>query len=109
MAGLLDFLLFEHSQGRAESRQVLAALATYQNPDGGFAWAIEPDNFTEDSTPMGTWSATTALREIGCFDRSEPLVARAVNYLLGSRRPDGFWDATAPSTAELPHAEWWTD
>lgn len=105
----LDFLLFEHSYGRAEAAQVLTLLGAYQNVDGGFGWAIEPDNFSEASTPMGAWKATTVLREVGCFDRSNLLVARAVDYLLRTRRPDGFWEATAPSTADFPHAQWWQD
>lgn len=105
----LDFLLWEHAQGHFRRDQVLETLAAYQNEDGGFAWAIEPDNFTECSTPMGTWKATTVLRQIDCFDRREPLVARMVDYLLTTRRRDGYWDATDPSTADFPHAEWWED
>lgn len=105
----LDFLLWEHAQGSPRHEQVLGVLAAYQNDDGGFAWAIEPDNFTQSSTPMGTWKATTVLRQIDCYDRAIPLVARSVDYLLATRRPDGCWAATDPSTSGFPHAEWWED
>lgn len=105
----LDYLLWEHGQGHARRDQVLEALSAYQNEDGGFAWGIEPDNFSRRSTPMGTWKATTILRQIDCFDRAVPLVARAVDYLNTTRRPDGYWNATDPATNEFPHAEWWED
>jgi hypothetical protein len=105
----LDFLLWEHAQGRPRRDQVLEVLATYQNDDGGFARAIEPDNFSPHSTPMGTWKATTVLRQIDCFDSGVPLVARAIDYLTATRLPDGYWSATDPATNAFPHAEWWDD
>lgn len=105
----LDFLLWLHSRGHSRRQEVLEALAAYQNEDGGFAWGIEPDNLNEFSTPMGTWKATTSLRQIDCFDREVPLVEAAVGYLLRVRRPDGHWSATDPTTNGFPHAEWWED
>jgi hypothetical protein len=105
----LDLLLWEHARGRPRHDQVLEALSAYQNDDGGFAWAIEPDNFSPRSTPMGTWKATTVLRQIDCFDPGVPLVGLAVDYLAATRRPDGYWDATHPATNGFPHAEWWED
>jgi hypothetical protein len=105
----LELLLFEHSRGQDRREQVLTALAAYQNDDGGFGWAIEPDNFSPHSTPIGTWRATTALRELDCYDRDVPLVGRAVEHLLATRRPDGRWNATDPSTNAHPHAPWWQD
>jgi hypothetical protein len=105
----LDFLLWQHSRGRDRREEVLDALAAYQNDDGGFAWGIEPDNFTEHSTPMGTWKATTVLRQIDCFDAKVTLVNSAVDCFLQTRRPDGYWDATDPETKGFPHAEWWED
>ena len=105
----LDYLLWEHSRGQDRSEAVLEVLAAYQNVDGGFAWAIEPDNFSEASTPMGAWKATSVLRQIDCYDRAEPLVGRLVDYLLATRRPDGKWNATDPATNAAPHAPWWED
>lgn len=102
----LDYLLWEHAQGRDRRDAVLGVLAAYQNEDGGFAWAIEPDNFSERSTPMGTWQATTVLRRIDCYDRSVPLLAQTIDYLLITRRPDGGWDATVPATGAYPRATW---
>lgn len=105
----LDYLLWEHSRGEDRRAAVLDVLAAYQNDDGGFAWAIEPDNFSEASTPIGVWKATTALRRIDCYDRDVPLVRRAVDYLRATRRADGRWAATDPATNVAPHAPWWED
>lgn len=58
---------------------------------------------------MGTWKATSVLRQINCFDLDVPLVARAVDYLTATRGPVGYWDATDPATNEFPHGEWWED
>lgn len=45
-------------------QDVLAALAVYQNEDGGFGRALEPDCWNPDSSPVQTWTATEIINEI---------------------------------------------
>src|SRR5258708_30771428 len=58
---------------------VVAALQPYQNPDGGFGHALEPDGRGPDSQPLHTHSALLMLDEIGRFDA--PMVSHALDYL----------------------------
>lgn len=105
----LDLLLWQQAQGAERRFEVLTTLAGYQNPDGGFGHGIEPDNLSPASTPMGTWAATMALRQVDALNSAHTLVATTVEYLLATRRPNGSWPATDPSTNAHPHAPWWTD
>ena len=87
---------------------MLYALSFYQNDDGGFAYAIEPDNWNESSTPIGTWAATMILREIGFSDTSHPIISGILKYLdSGKDFADGKWFNTVPGNNDYPHAVWW--
>jgi len=102
----VDLARWNYLQGRSPSREVLAALAAFQNADGGFGHALEPDSWNPLSSPMQTWRATHILREIGCFDPGEPLVRALRDYLLVTNA-GGKWKALIPSNDEYPHAPWW--
>ena len=45
---------------------MLEALAAFQNPDGGFGHALEPDLRMPGSSVLATLSALDALRDLGC-------------------------------------------
>lgn len=48
-ARLLERRIFEYTFQGGESHQVIHALKAYQNDDGGFGHAMEPDLRTPDS------------------------------------------------------------
>lgn len=102
----LDLARWNFLQGRAEKREVLDALAAFQNADGGFGHGLEPDFWNPLSSPMQSWRATLVLREIGCFDPGEPLVQALRDYLLRTNQ-GGRWKALIPSNDDYPHAPWW--
>ncbi len=86
---------------------VLSALASYQNDDGGFGNAIEPDFRLPDSSPMATSEAFHALRDVEADDDLE-LVRRALSYLCAhyeAERPG--WRDVPASVNDFPHAPWW--
>lgn len=89
---------------------VLTALAAYQNEDGGFGHAIEPDFWNPNSTPIGTWAAACILREIGMEEVSHPVFAGLLRYLDSgadfSAEHDQ-WLNAVPSNNDHPHAVWW--
>lgn len=99
-------LRFHFESGPA--RVVLDELVSYQNDDGGFGHALEPDLRTPVSSAVATWCAATVLHEIGA-GADEPLVRRAVGYLLDTYdAAERRWWIVAPETEDAPRAPWWT-
>ena len=54
--------------------EVLTALASYQNGDGGFGHALAPECWNPDSSPIQTWAAAEILREIGFEEKDNPII-----------------------------------
>jgi hypothetical protein len=84
---------------------VVAALQPYQNPDGGFGHALEPDGRGPDSQPLHVHSALLMLDEVGRFDT--PIVRRAIEYLASVTTPNGGVPSIMPSARAYPRAPWW--
>ena len=100
---------FHFENGSAES--VIQILAAYQNEDGGFGYALEPDCWNPNSTPIATWFATEVLREIGWRDATHPIVEGILRYLESGADYDEVhqqWLNVVPTNNDHPHATWWT-
>lgn len=98
---------YHFEQGKAD--RVLKALAAYQNGDGGFGHALEPDSWNTGSAPIQTWYAIGILKEIDRWDPQEPIVQGIIRYLLGGSAFSGrFWYNTLPENDHYPHAPWWS-
>ncbi len=67
--------------------QALRALAQYQNADGGFGHALEPDARTPSSSALATSIALSILVESGVA-ADAPLVQGAVRYLTQTLDPE---------------------
>jgi hypothetical protein len=50
--------------GAGSADDVLAALDAYRNPDGGYGWALEPDQRSATSQPVATMHALEVLADI---------------------------------------------
>ncbi len=106
----LDLAVYKYHFENGSSEDVFAALSAYQNPDGGFGWGLEADNFNPLSTPMGVWKATEYIREAGGIEPSNPIIQGILRYLESG---DGFdeahnqWMNTVPSNNDCPCAIWW--
>jgi hypothetical protein len=85
---------------------VVTALQPYQNPDGGFGHALEPDGRGPTSQPLHTHSALLMLDEVGRFN--VPMVGRALDYLAAVTASDGGTPSVLPSARDYPRAPWWT-
>lgn len=104
----LDFALWKYHFENGIKEDVLEALSAYQNSDGGFAYAIEPDCWNINSTPIATWAAIGKLNQIGFNDRSHPIIVGILEYLdSGKDFKDGKWLNTVKSNNNYPHAVWW--
>ncbi len=84
-ARLLDRLRFGLLTGTDSSDQVLAALAAYRNPDGGYGWGLEPDLRDASSQPVGAMHALEVLVEAA----TEPLDLSLFDWLTAHTLADG--------------------
>ena len=105
----LERARFEFHFEAAPPELVVAALARFQNPDGGFGHALEPDVRTPSSSALATGIALNILREVGAT-AEQPMVQRAVHYLARTWDMDGWtWRVVPADTNHYPHAPWWHD
>ena len=103
----LEHLRFHHHFVEPILEEVVAELAAYQNPDGGFGHAIEPDFWLPDSSPMATTVGLQIAVELE-LEASHPVVRAALQYLRSTYDADlRGWIATPLSVNDHPHAPWW--
>jgi hypothetical protein len=89
---------------------VAAALKAYQNPDGGFGNALEPDKRDPHSQPVDIEVAFNLLDDAGLM--SDPniqrdLVLPACDFLSSVTTPEGGVPFALPTARNYPHAPWW--
>lgn len=88
---------------------VLQTLAYYQNEDGGFGHALEPDSWNPHSTPYTTLNALDILRTVGFEDVTHPVFRGIFRYLdSGADREAYGWRFSVPSNDGYARAPWWT-
>jgi hypothetical protein len=89
---------------------VADALRGYQNADGGFGHALEPDKRCPASLPIDVEGAFQALATAGAVDRD--MVQRACDYLAGVAEragADGAVPPAFPVIESFPRAAHWTE
>src|ERR1035437_119112 len=104
-ARLIDRARFAFHFQDSGRNQVRAALRAYQNPDGGFGNALEPDLRAPVSQPEPTDLAIATLDEVGAMD--DDMLPQILGYLESITQPDGGVPNVLPSVLEYPHAPWW--
>ncbi len=87
------------------AQPVIAALRAYENPDGGFGHALEPDVRCPSSQPAPTYTALEVLGEAG---GDADLATAAYAWLAQIAGPDGSFPAALPGFERYPHAPWYT-
>ncbi|WP_433439171.1 hypothetical protein [Nonomuraea sp. CA-141351] len=102
---LIDRLRFETLFKDGPRERVLDVLRCYQNADGGFGNALEPDLRGAGSQPEPVEVAFWILDELGAFD--SPMVPAACDYLARVSAPDGGVPFVLPSVRDTLHAPWW--
>jgi len=97
---------FEFENGNKES--VLTELKTFQNEDGGFGNAIEPDFRCNESSALGTTIAFQYLSRIKANENINK-IKDGISYLLHTvKRTDSYYWEIVPKTVETaPRAPWW--
>ena len=103
----LERALFRFHFANAAAAEVRQTLAVFQNKDGGFGQALEPDFRLPASSAMATSLAFRYLRQIGVSSR-DPMVRAAVRWTQDSfDRELRRWPAVPPDVNNWPHAPWW--
>jgi hypothetical protein len=104
-ARLLERLRFEHLFRGGDADRVVAALRPYQNPDGGFGGALEPDFRGPVSQPSTLEQALKVLHEVDRFDGG--IVQPACDWLMSVTTAEGGVPMVLASAAVYPRAPWW--
>ena len=94
---------FRFESGPADA--VVFALRPYQNADGGFGHALEPDLRCAASQPVPAEHALQILDEVDEFDPE--IVLRCCDWLSTVTTEEGGVPFVLGSVAEGPHAPWW--
>jgi hypothetical protein len=104
----LDKHLFGYLFEKGNKSAVIIALTLYQNDDGGFGNALEPDLRTPASSAIATQQAFNYFREIDATG-DEKTVQNGVDYLLNTFDSEaGVWPIVPPEVEDAPHAPWWS-
>ena len=104
----LERALFAHEFEAGSRAAVLAALGAFQNADGGFGRALEPDLRLPASSGIATLVGLDVLREVEA-GADEPLVKSALAWV--AKEYDATlpgWRSVPPSVDEFPHARHWS-
>ncbi|GII97346.1 hypothetical protein [Sinosporangium siamense] len=104
---LIDRLRFEAMFAGGSRERVLDLLSVYQNPDGGYGNALEPDLRGSASQPEPVSMAFWILDELGELNIAR--VRAACDYLLGITAKDGGVPWVLPSARSTPRAFWWEE
>ncbi|MDB2109738.1 prenyltransferase/squalene oxidase repeat-containing protein [Clostridium paraputrificum] len=105
----LDMARWNYLFENGSKEEVISALKAYQNDDGGFANALEPDCWNINSTPLQTWVATQIIKEINLDDKNHPIIKGILDYLSSKDEFDGHrWHSlnTVVTNDNYPHAPW---
>lgn len=104
----LDLARWAYHFENGDSDEVIKMLSFYQNEDGGFGHALEPDSWNPHSTPITTNTAAEILREIGHKNRKHPMIVEMLKYLESNHGKSGHkWLFSLPENNLHPHAPWW--
>ncbi|MDQ0086793.1 hypothetical protein J2T12_000187 [Paenibacillus anaericanus] len=105
-ARLIDRMRFAYHFENGSKDDVLAVLSAYQNKDGGFGNALEPDMRCPQSQPVTTEMALGIMNEMESFDAE--IMDGVIAYLKSISLPDGGLPRATTEVNDYPHAPWWT-
>ena len=104
----VDRSLLAFELGEGPPSRVIAAVVGYQNADGGFGRALEPDIRTEASSVINTTVAFQLLSRVGA-PPDHPSVRRGIQYLVDSFDAErALWPIVPPEVEDADHAPWWS-
>lgn len=106
----LELAIYKYFFENESNQAVIDELLKFQNTDGGFGNALEPDFFNPNSSPIATNDAIITLYRVNALNRDYDIVKGIVRYLESH---DSFdenkkrWLFAIDSNKDYPHAIWW--
>jgi hypothetical protein len=104
-ARLLDRQLFAFYFQSGPAQAVADALRVYQNADGGFGNALEPDIRAPASQPVPVQHALEYMDAVGIWDAAQ--VTAVCRFLETISTAEGGIPFVLPSALPYPRAPWW--
>lgn len=102
---LLERRIFEYVFHGGSKNNVLHAIKAYQNDDGGFGHALEPDLRTPDSQPLFVEFALRALYD--CNIKDAELAGEVCDYVARHTDLEKGIPTIFPASYNFPRAEHW--
>jgi len=103
----LEQALYSFRFERGSADAVREALRDFQNPDGGFGQALEPDLLAPESSALATIRALQTLTALHT-PPDHPMIRQAMAYLASTfNETNGVWRIIPPTADAHPHAPWW--
>lgn len=105
----LDLARWQYHFENGSKDNVLKALAAFQNDDGGFGHALEPDTWNACSSPSVSAQAVNILLEVDALAPPIHVVERLLKYFETCPfTASNGWPFRIATNNEYPHAPWWT-
>lgn len=103
----LEIARFRHAFAGGSVEAVFDALRRYQNSDGGFGHALEPDFRAKESSALCTSIAFQVLRS-NHAKPDQAFISRGIHFFLETLdRAEGHWRIIPTLAEQSPHAPWW--
>lgn len=106
----LELAIYKYFFENESNQFVIDELSKFQNSNGGFGHALEPDFFNPNSSPIATNDAIITLCRINALDRDTDIVKGIVRYLESHNsfnEDKKRWLFAIDSNKDYPHAIWW--
>ena len=104
----LDIAYFNYHFQQEDKDALIAEIKKFQNKNGGFGNALEPDFRLPLSTPMATSIALRLLKMVDSSQSARKIIKKAITYLEKSYDKDrNGWYAVRKEVNDYPHTPWW--
>lgn len=104
-ARLIDRVRYAHLRAEESPQRLVDCLVPYQNSDGGFGHALEPDLRGNSSQPQHMEVALRTLSEANWVD--DRLLTAAGHWLVANSTPDGGVPFVLADVVNSERAFWW--
>lgn len=104
----LERSVFNYYFNDSSGDDILDALETFQNTDGGFGKGIEPDFKLIKSSPMATSIGLRYLSKLDNCDKAQNMIEKSIEYLKATFDSNrNGWYSVPSNVNNYPHASWW--
>lgn len=103
----LEITIWKYHFENGNKEDVVNALMYYQNEDGGFGNAVDPDNWNVNSLPMATLFTINILNDIEFYDMQHPIYLGIKNYIDTILNFPQGCTFTVATNIDYPHASYY--